>query len=310
MKKSRAKLVASVLSIALLATAGTVITQKSKTTEVSAVTEAKTGVTASALSTPEVVNLAATNVTTQSLTIDALRNKALTIIPGTIVKTEYDYDLGKQIVSFDIVDKNGIKREIELEASTGKVYDIDYDYDANGNRFINQGLFEVNKTYEQAQAIALNRIPGQVLNHKQDVERGLFVYEFIIKGNNGFIYEVDVETKTGAIIKIEIDDDYNPYKYNLGPVVLPNTNTSAGITTNTTTNTTTTTTTPNVTAPTTYSEATLRQKVLGKFPGTVIKFEQDYDDGMMEYEYKIRQANGAVVKVEINQFGYITDVDY
>lgn len=275
MKKSKMKLLSGVLSVALLASAGTIAYQSSNKSEAQAVTQ------------------------TTSLTIDQLREKALQIIPGTIVKEDYDYDLTKQVVEFDILDKNGIKREIELEVATGKVYDIDYDYDEQGNRFINQALFEVNKTYEESQAIALQRVPGKVLNHKQDVERGLFVYEFIIQGNNGLIYEVDVETKTGSVIKLEIDDDYNPYKYNLGQVVLPQTQVPSTSTTNQTTGT-----------PQTSTEAQLRQQVLAKFPGTVIKFESDYDDGIMEYEYKIRQNNGKTVKVEINQFGYITDVDY
>lgn len=63
-------------------------------------------------------------------------------------------------------------------------------------------------------------------------------------------------------------------------------------------------------AATKKSEAQLRQIVLGKFPGTVQRVKQDWDDGIREYEYKIRKADGVVVEVEINEYGYITDVDY
>lgn len=63
-------------------------------------------------------------------------------------------------------------------------------------------------------------------------------------------------------------------------------------------------------AATKKSEAQLRQIVLGKFPGTVQRVKQDWDDGIKEYEYTIKKSDGVVVKVEITEYGYITDVDY
>lgn len=63
-------------------------------------------------------------------------------------------------------------------------------------------------------------------------------------------------------------------------------------------------------AATKKTEKQLRQIVLGKFPGTVQHVKKDHDDGIFEYEYTIRKADGVVVKVEINQWGYITDVEY
>lgn len=283
MKKSRIKLMANIFSIALLASVGLGV--------------------GGTVNTPKAY---ATVTKNAGLTLAQLREKALTIIPGTIVKTKYDYDNGVRIVEFKIIDKNGIKRELELVAATGQVWDIDYDYDQQGNRFINQSLFEVNVTYEQAMATALQRIPGTVLNHKQDADNGLFIYEFIIQGKNGAIYEVDVETKGGTILKVEIEDDYNPYNYNYGPVVIPGQQgqgNPGGASPSPSTSQT-----PG--RPQSFSEAELRKKVLDKFPGVVVEFEADYDDGIMEYEYKIRQKNGVSVEVKINEFGYITDVDY
>lgn len=58
------------------------------------------------------------------------------------------------------------------------------------------------------------------------------------------------------------------------------------------------------------TEKQLRDIVLGRFPGTVQRVKRDYDDGIMEYEYTVRMRNGVVVKVEITEYGYITDVDY
>ena len=63
-------------------------------------------------------------------------------------------------------------------------------------------------------------------------------------------------------------------------------------------------------AATRKTEKQLRDIVLGRFPGTVQRVKRDYDDGIMEYEYTVRMRNGVVVKVEITEYGYITDVDY
>lgn len=262
-------------------------------------------------------NITVVNATTQTqvasseLSLQQLRDIALKIIPGTIVKEQYDYENGHRVIEFDIIDKNGIKREITLYVSNGKVYDIDYDYDEKGNRFINKDLFDVKITFEQAQDIAVKRVPGTVLAHKQDADYGLFIYEFIIRGNDGVIYEVDVETQNGTVIKVEIEDDYNPYKYGVQPVTLPGVSTTqqttqTGVTTATTQ--ASSTTTPQNSS---YkSEAEIRKIVLGQYPGEVLYVKEKWKHGMTKYEYKIKQSNGVVVEVEIYSNGQIKDVEY
>lgn len=283
MKRSRLKIAAGVLSAALIFTVGSIVGTNIK------------GANAS-IFMPQYE---------KSLSIQKLREIALSIINGRIIKQKYDFDNGRRIVEFDIIDKNGVKRELDLYVSDGKVHDIDYDYDAQGNRFINKNLFEVNVEFEQAQKNALARVPGTVVAHKQDVENGLFIYEFIIRSNNGMLYEVDVETKTGSVIKIDMDDDFNPGDYFVPPATLPQVNETV---------------VPQP-APTPApapapsqtgkkSEAELRKVVLQNYPGTIMYVKRDYDDGFMEYEYKIRQSNGMVVEVEINELGWIKDVDY
>ncbi len=275
-----------------------------------------------------VANATQTTTTKQQteLSLEELKQKALEIIPGNVIKTKYDYDMmvGK-IVEFKIIDKNGIQREIELVASNGKVWDIDYDYDAQGNRFINQKLFTVKFSFEQAQQIALTRVPGKVLAHKQDVERGKFVYEFMIQANSGGIFEVDVETETGTVIKVEREDDFDFYDYNLRPVSLPTSGVVNTVSTTTSSSQVATTPAPATTAPapatssptpaTSYgsgqkSEAELRKIVLGQVPGTVMHHYQEWDDGMIEHHYLIKTNPGAIVEVEILENGYITDIDY
>lgn len=300
MKKNRLKLAIGVISAAVLFTAVSAVQGNS--------------VKNLAVATAHVP--AVGNIGVGSLSDQQLRDIALGIIPGTIVKTKYDYENGHRVVEYDIVDKNGIKRDLTLFTSNGKVYDIDYDYDAQGNRFINKDLFDVKISYEQAQQTALNRVGGeQVLAHKQEADYGLFIYEFIVRGNNGIIYEIEVETTNGTILKVKTKSHFNYNDYVVPPVRLTNNN----VTTPTVPPTTTTpapsnpapsTPTPAPSTPGFKTEAQVRQIALSKFPGTVVYFEQDYDDGMMEYEYRIKQADGKVLEVKVNALGWVEDVDY
>ena len=291
MKNSKMKMIACIFSVALLL--GVVDGQGSNSNNFSVANATQT----------------TTNKQQTELSLEQLKQKALQIIPGNIIKTKYDYNMMVgRIVEFKIVDKNGIQREIELVASNGKVWDIDYDYDEQGNRFINQNLFTVKFSFEQAQDIALKRISGKVLAHKQDVEHGKFVYEFVIQSNNGGIFEVDVETETGTVIKVEREDDFDFYDYNLRPVSLPTTEVGNTVVTNTQ-DSTSSYQTQNY-GIVQKSETELRKIVLEQLPGQVLWVEQEWDDGMIEYKYIIRTNSGAIFEVEILSNGYITDIDY
>lgn len=293
-KKNRMKIVASIFSAALLVAAGSVISQRSDVTEVNAVTEASVA----SIPVTNQVNVVNTS-TTARLSFDQLKQKALSIIPGTVVKYEYDYEDGVQIVEFEIRDNNGRKRDLDLVTSNGRVWDIDYDIDANGNRFINQSLFTVNKTFEQCQQVAAAQIQGgQVIAHKQDADKGKFIYEFIVKGSNGLFYEVDVETENGTITKVELEDDFDFYKY-----------TQVSSTQQTTVQQPVQTPQVQQVASTNNGLETAKNVVLKKFPGaTFLKIKQDWDDGVMEYEFTIKTKDGIVYDVEVVN-NWIKDID-
>ncbi|BAK56899.1 hypothetical protein SFBM_1136 [Candidatus Arthromitus sp. SFB-mouse-Japan] len=293
-KKNRMKIVASIFSAALLVAAGSVISQRSDVTEVNAVTEASVA----SIPVTNQVNVVNTS-TTARLSFDQLKQKALSIIPGTVVKYEYDYEDGVQIVEFEIRDNNGRKRDLDLVTSNGRVWDIDYDIDANGNRFINQSLFTVNKTFEQCQQVAAAQIQGgQVIAHKQDADKGKFIYEFIVKGSNGLFYEVDVETENGTVTKVELEDDFDFYKY-----------TQVSSTQQTTVQQPVQTPQVQQVASTNNGLETAKNVVLKKFPGaTFLKIKQDWDDGVMEYEFTIKTKDGIVYDVEVVN-NWIKDID-
>ena len=62
-------------------------------------------------------------------------------------------------------------------------------------------------TLQQAQEIALQRVPGQVMHVDMDLENGVLVYEVFIMTPQGIIYEVEILAKNGKILKIDQEND-------------------------------------------------------------------------------------------------------
>lgn len=60
-------------------------------------------------------------------------------------------------------------------------------------------------TIEEAMAIALEQVPGQVVKVELDTEKGVQVYEVDIVTAQGVKYEVAVDINTGGIVEIELD---------------------------------------------------------------------------------------------------------
>lgn len=283
MKKSRIKIVASVFVAALLITSGSVFGQASGTTEVKAATVTST-------------TAAAATATASRLSFEQLKQKALAIVPGTITNYKYGYDNGTQILEVEIRDNSGRKREIDLVVATGQVWKIDHEIDATGNMFINQSLFTVNKSFEECRNIALEKVPGgTVLTSKQDSENGKFVYDFKIKSSDGRIYEVDVETSSGLVVKVDLDGDSNYYAYGdatTQPVVQDQVSTQQAT---------------QVVANTGMNAA--KNVVRRRLPGcTFLTARQDWDDGRLEYRFRVKATDGTVYDVRVSG-NYITEID-
>ena len=61
---------------------------------------------------------------------------------------------------------------------------------------------------QQAQQITLVRVPGQVLHVDLDMENGVLVYEVYILTAQNRVYEVEINARTGRIIKVEQENDF------------------------------------------------------------------------------------------------------
>lgn len=64
-------------------------------------------------------------------------------------------------------------------------------------------------TKQQAQEIALNRVPGQIQHIDMDLENGVLVYEVFILTSDNRIIEVEILAKSGQILKVEQENDYD-----------------------------------------------------------------------------------------------------
>lgn len=64
-------------------------------------------------------------------------------------------------------------------------------------------------TMQQAQEIALQRIPGRVVHVDMDLENGVLVYEVFIMTAQGLIFEVEILARNGKILKIEQENDWD-----------------------------------------------------------------------------------------------------
>lgn len=64
-------------------------------------------------------------------------------------------------------------------------------------------------TKQQAQEIALKRVPGKIQHVDMDLENGVLVYEVFILTPDNRIFEVEIAAKTGRILKVEQENDFD-----------------------------------------------------------------------------------------------------
>jgi len=64
-------------------------------------------------------------------------------------------------------------------------------------------------TMQQAQEIALKRVPGKVQHVDMDLENGVLVYEVFILTSDNRIFEVEILAKSGRILKVEQENDFD-----------------------------------------------------------------------------------------------------
>ncbi len=128
---------------------------------------------------------------------------ALEKINGEIVKVELD-DLHDDDPEYDIeILADGVIYEIEIDAYSGKIKKFereDDNYSASGK--VNGNLI----SKEQASDIALKLVKGEIVKLELDDDDDDPEYEIKID-QDGVIYEIKINARTGEVKEYEIEDD-------------------------------------------------------------------------------------------------------
>ncbi|GFN32248.1 PepSY domain-containing protein [Paenibacillus xylaniclasticus] len=78
-----------------------------------------------------------------------------------------------------------------------------------GSGYYNGPKYRQRISLQQAQEIALRHVSGQVIHTGMDFENGVFIYEIFILTPQNKIFEVEIIARTGRILKIEEEDDWD-----------------------------------------------------------------------------------------------------
>lgn len=58
-------------------------------------------------------------------------------------------------------------------------------------------------TLEAATKIALEKLPGEILESELDNEDGVLAYDFVIQKSDGSVFEIEINAYNGTVISIE-----------------------------------------------------------------------------------------------------------
>ena len=247
-------------------------------------------------------------------------DKAKTImtnkVPGATI-LEFSYDGDDRIPKYDgTLIKDNYEYEIDVNAKTGEVIKFEKEkvFTPNNNNINTNNLI----TSEKAKSIMMGKVPGAtIIEFSYDGDDRIPKYDGTLKKDN-YKYEIDVNAKTGEVIKFEKEKIFIPNNTSNSNVSTSssinnqqstpkpsytqnkvNNNVSANPTNN---NKNTTT---NTQSNSYIGEAKAKSIMLSKVPGATIRgFHLDYDrtpeyeaeliKGDFEYEISVDARTGAI----------------
>ena len=125
---------------------------------------------------------------------------ALAKQPGTVMKVEFKIEKGVPIYEFDIESKDGKAWDIECDANTGKITEVEQEV-----RNVDDPAFKAKMKISEAEArkIALKAYPGEIREVEYEIEsNGDASYEFDIVTKDGKEMKVEVDASTGKIVEV------------------------------------------------------------------------------------------------------------
>lgn len=208
---------------------------------------------------------------------------------GDVVSIELDVDDGVMVYEGELI-YNNVEYDFDINALDGTI--LKWEEDRNGVNIDTSNVIGE----ARAKEIILAKAPGaEITKLVLDEDDGILYYEGYARVD-GKLYEFEVKADDGVIRKWELESD------NSG-----NNNSGSG---STSTPKPTATPKPTTAPSTAISMDDARALVLEKVPGaTIVKIEQDYDDGRKiyegeaykgstEYDFEIDAATGKFIKWE------------
>ncbi|MDB0440276.1 cell surface protein [Clostridioides difficile] len=180
--------------------------------------------------------------------------------------------------------KDNIVYEVEIDAYSGKIIEIEKDDDINNN------LSLKNISLDKAKSIILDAIPnGNLIYCKYDANDNEYEAK-VVKDNK--TYEIDINAFDGRIIDIDMDDDYDDNDYDDSDNNHNNSDSNSN----------------NNNSIISIEKA--KSIMLDKVPGgKIVKFEYDEDDkeyegeiikGNNEYDITISAITGKILEYEVD----------
>ncbi len=133
------------------------------------------------------------------VSLETCMKAALAKQQGTVVKVEFKIERGTPIYEFDIESKDGKAWDIECDANTGKITEVEQEV-----RSADDPLFKAKMKISEAEArkIALKAYPGEIKEVEYEIEpNGDASYEFDILTKDGKEMKVEVDASTGKIVE-------------------------------------------------------------------------------------------------------------
>lgn len=148
------------------------------------------------------ITTANAGITLENAKTIALTNAGFNAADATFVKAKEDRDDGRTVYEIEFYTANG-EYDYEIDKTTGKILDIDYDAEAYAPAASN--AISIN----EAKKIALAKVSGASDQHiriEADHDDGRLVYEGEIHFGR-IEYEFEIDGSTGAIIEWDADYD-------------------------------------------------------------------------------------------------------
>ena len=133
------------------------------------------------------------------VSLETCLQAALKAKSGNVVKVEYKLEGKTPMYEFDIETSDGNAWDVECDANTGKVVEIEQEVDS-----ADHPLFKAKQKVSEADArkTALAAYPGEIVEVEYEIEPdGAASYEFDIKTKDGKEFKVEVDATTGKIVE-------------------------------------------------------------------------------------------------------------